>query len=272
MKRFCLLFSLLLLTLNSWAYSLKEVTIPSETMGNSAKAMVVLPESYAQGQTSYPTVYVLHGWSGNYSEWTSKTNITQLADLYNVIVVTPDGAYDSWYIDSPVKKNSQYEKYIAVDVVNYIDKNFRTIAKKEGRSITGLSMGGFGALHVALNNPTLFNAAGSMSGGVDPRNFVKNWGLETVFGGYPTNAEFWDSEAIITNAHRFIMADLALMIDCGVDDFFINDNRALHKKLLGLNVPHVYTEQAGAHNWNYWSNAIKHQMLFFAENQKKPAN
>jgi S-formylglutathione hydrolase FrmB len=157
---------------------------------------------------------------------------------------------------------------VGKEVVETIDHMFRTVAKKEGRAITGLSMGGFGALNIAVNDQGTFGAAGSISGGVDPRAFPKNWGLEAVFGDHVKNADFWNDKAIINNAHRFLFSGIDLTIDCGNDDFFIESNRALHQRLVDLKVPHDYSERPGGHNWEYWSNAIKYQMLFFSDRFK----
>lgn len=251
------------------AFDVETLSIPGSNINKELNATVVLPDGYDDSTNHYPTLYLLHGWSGNYTEWVSKTGIGTLADENQMIVVMPDGAYDSWYIDTPVKKKNNYQTYIGKDVVSYIDQKFKTIPKKEARSITGLSMGGYGALNVAINNMSTFGAVGSMSGGVDPRYFPKNWGLESVFGDYVENANYWNDKAIINNAHRFIFSGVDIIIDCGVSDFFSKSNRELHNKLLELKIPHDYIERPGSHNWDYWSNSIKFQVLFFSNKFKE---
>lgn len=259
-----MLAAAVLISGQSWAFVAKQVPIPSAAMGTVSNATVVLPDSYGKNNVRLPTVYILHGWSGNDTDWTSKTDVGKLADEYNVILVMPDGSYDKWYVDSPVSPNSKYETYIGKEVVEFVDRTYRTVAKKEARAITGLSMGGFGALNVAVNNAATFGAAGSLSGGVDPRDFSKNWGLENALGDHVKSADFWNDKAIVNNVHRFIFSGIDLAIDCGVDDFFIDSNRALHKRMVDLKVPHDYTERPGGHSWDYWSNAIKYQVLFFS--------
>ena len=264
MKKILLFLAVLLFSGQAWAFEKVRIQIPSPAMGIAPHATVILPDGYRTTAKRFPTVYVLHGWSGNDTTWTEKSGISPLADRYGVILVMPDGGYDKWYIDSPVLAKSKYETYIGKEVVAQMDRNFRTIAKKEARAITGLSMGGYGALNVALNNPVTFGAAGSLSGGVDPRDFSRNWGLEAVFGDHVKNADFWNDKAIINNAHRFIFSGIDLAIDCGVDDFFIDSNRALHQRLLGLRIAHDYTERPGAHTFEYWDNAIQYQLLYFS--------
>lgn len=145
----------LLFTTPAWAFQSRVVTIPSAAMHKSLEATVVLPDQYARGKAAdrFPVVYLLHGSGGDYTDWTSNSQIGKLADRYHVILVMPDGGHESWYIDSPVDPHSRYETYVGTEVVGYVDAHFRTIATRQARAITGLSMGGFGALHIALDRP-----------------------------------------------------------------------------------------------------------------------
>ncbi|PVZ83761.1 XynC protein [Serratia sp. S1B] len=262
MKKIYVLCLIIFFVFKTYAYEVKRVEIESDNINKKLYATIILPDSYNNSERHYSTIYLLHGWGGNDKSWTDKTNVSTLADTYQMIIVMPDGDYDKWYINSPVIYKSNYEKYIGNDVPTFIDNNFRTIASQSGRAITGLSMGGFGALNVALNYPKTFGAVGSMSGGVDPRDYPKNWGLEKVFGDAISNAKFWDDKAIINNAHQFISLNIPIYIDCGVNDFFIEPNRKLHKRLLELNINHNYLESPGGHSWDYWDNAVKYQLLF----------
>ena len=88
-----------------------------------------------------------------------------------MIIVCPDGGFGSWYWDSPVDAGSQYETYVSNELVTWIDSKYKTIKTRKGRAITGLSMGGQGALYLAFRHQDIFGAAGSMSGGVDIRPF-----------------------------------------------------------------------------------------------------
>jgi S-formylglutathione hydrolase FrmB len=260
------LILMLLVTSPAWAFQSKVVTIPSAAMHKSLEATVVLPDQYARGKGAdrFPVVYLLHGSGGDYTDWTTNSHIGKLADRYHVILVMPDGGHESWYIDSPVDPRSLYETYVGTEVVAYIDGHFRTIATKQTRAITGLSMGGFGALHIALDRPDEFGAAGSISGAVDPRGSEDEPGIDLVFGDPARDAGFWESEAIVANARNFGSEHIALTIDCGVNDSLVQSNRTLHERLVELGVPHDYAERPGGHTWQYWSNAVQYQVLFFA--------
>jgi S-formylglutathione hydrolase FrmB len=252
----------------AWAFEATRLPIPSASMHKAPNATVILPDGYHQGSNRFPTLYLLHGWSGSDTDWASKSSVGELADAYKLIIVMPDGGYDKWYVDSPVSPADKYETYIGEEVVAFIDQRFRTVAAKDARAITGLSMGGFGALHIALNHAATFGAAGSISGGVDPRPFPNNWNLAGAFGDPVRNGAYWDEQAIINNVQRFVAGGIDLAIDCGVDDFFAPTNRALHQRLLELKVAHDYTERPGGHTWDYWSNAIKYQVLYFSNKFK----
>lgn len=259
-----LLASALLILAPAWAFEKVSLSIPSASMQKAPHATVILPDGYDQGGKRFPTFYLLHGWSGNDTDWGSKSTIGALADAYQLIVVMPDGGFDKWYVDSPVSPGDKYDTYIGQEVVAFIDQHYRTVARKNARAITGLSMGGFGALHIALKHAATFGAAGSISGGVDPRPFPKSWNIAGAFGDPVPNASYWNDQAIINHAQGFIDGAIDVAIDCGVDDFFAPSNRALHQRMLELKVPHDYTERPGGHTWDYWSNAIKYQVLYFS--------
>ena len=142
--------------------------INSQAMNKVLKAVVITPKNYKKSKKNYPVVYLLHGGSGNYKNWTQltpdKTLVSRMADTYDVIIVTPDGGTSSYYFDSPLLKESQYETFISKEVREKVEGSYRTIQAREGRVITGLSMGGHGAVYIATKHPELYCAAGSMSG------------------------------------------------------------------------------------------------------------
>ena len=145
-------------------------------MKKTIKAVVITPDNYATAQ-ALPVVYLLHGYSGNYADWiTQAKGFEKAVDLYQIIIVCPDGN-NSWYWDSPVDSNYKYETYVSKELVSWIDGKYKTIKDRKGRSITGLSMGGHGALYLALKHQDVFGAAGSMSGGVDIRPCPTKWDM-----------------------------------------------------------------------------------------------
>jgi len=116
----------------------------------------------------------------------------------------------------------------------------------------------------ALDRPGEFGAAGSISGAVDPRGCKDEPGIDQVFGDPSQDADFWNNAAIVASAQDFAREHIALTIDCGVNDSLVQSNRLLHERLVELGVPHDYAGRPGGHTWQYGSNAVKYQVLFFA--------
>jgi len=234
----------------------------STTMKKHIKAIVITPDSYA-GAKELPVVYLLHGYSGDYSDWIKKASGFEMSvDLYNIIIVCPDGGFSSWYWDSPIDEKFKYETYISKELIAWIDSKYKTIKNKTGRAITGLSMGGHGSLYLAFKHQEVYGAAGSMSGGVDIRSFPNNWDMALRLGTYAENQESWEKNTVANMLYLVTPKSLALIIDCGIDDFFYAVNQNLHEQLLFRNIPHDFITRPGAHNWSYWNNAIQHQLLF----------
>ena len=124
----------------------------SEVMDKSIPNLIITPENYQQTKEPFPVLYLLHGAGGYFSNWMFRVpEIETYASDYGIIIVCPDGNKTSWYFDSPVDSSSQYETYISKELIRDVDKKYNTNASKNGRAITGLSMGGHGALYIALN-------------------------------------------------------------------------------------------------------------------------
>lgn len=276
MKKLPILFLFFILghTIHSYGAKADTLQIPSLSMNKTYKAAVVLPNSYAKSKANYPVLYLLHGAYGHFNDWLSKTPdknlLHNLADQYNIIIVMPEGETFSFYLDSPVNKGSQFETYITEEVIQKVDHTYRTINDRKGRVITGLSMGGHGALFLSTKHPELFCAAGSMSGAVDMGSMINPESkervtklMEPVFGIEGVPQEVYAANAVLNMVDKIKSNKLELIIDCGVDDFLIESNRELHRRLVYNKVSHDYTERPGAHTWDYWENALPVHVLFF---------
>ncbi|MEO7977222.1 alpha/beta hydrolase-fold protein [Flavobacterium sp.] len=278
MKSFKILAFLSVLCFSSISYAAKvdSLEVASTAMNKTYKAAVVLPNSYTKSKNTFPVLYLLHGAYGHFGDWLKNTPnkelVKNLADQYNIIIVMPEGETFSFYLDSPVNKGSQFETYITQEVIQKIDKTYRTIATKNGRVITGLSMGGHGALYLSAKHPELFCAAGSMSGAVDMGTMLNRDSsgqviklIEPVFGDKSNDIKMYEQHAVLNMADKIKDNKLPLIIDCGVDDFLIEANRELHRRLVYNKVEHDYTERPGAHTWEYWENSLPYHVLFFSK-------
>lgn len=266
MKKIISSFILATITLISKAATVDTVNIYSNAMHKDIKCVVVRPDSYQDADNSYPTVYLLHGYSGDFSNWIKKVpEIKKEADDLQIIIVCPDGSYSSWYLDSPIDPTMRYETYIAKEVPAYIDAHYHTIKDRKGRAIAGLSMGGHGALFIAFRHADFFGACGSMSGVVD-LSFTKNkYELIKRIGDTIQNAAYWKSFSVINVIDNYQpkVDSLAIIFDCGNEDPFASINRELHNKMMKLKIPHDYIQRPGKHEWSYWANAVQYQLLFF---------
>ncbi len=279
-------------------------SIPGSGEKNISRAIVVVPSDYgrlgepatrtAATDKRYPVVYLLHGYSGNYTNWYLKMkaagrSLTALADRFGTIIVMPDGKYCSWYLDAPTGSEDhadwQWETVITKHLVPEVDRRYRTWAEPAGRGITGLSMGGHGAIYLAARNPDLFSACGSMSGVMDLTNTSRPDALVRRLGPKEENRDRWLAYSAIGQeavggrssteragepASPTAGRGLGLLVDCGIDDIFIEDNRVFRKQLLERGIPHDYIERPGAHNWDYWINALPYHMQFLSD-RLKPA-
>src|SRR5437762_5803716 len=195
----------------SFSATVDSIEIVSVAMKKTYMAAVVLPDSYKKNKSSYPVLYLLHGGGGHFRDWLNSTPdkmvVKNLADQYNLIIVMPEGETFGWYLNSPVNKESQFESYVIDDVIGKIDKTYRTIKDRKGRTITGLSMGGHGSLYLSTRHPDLFCAAGSMSGALDLN--WSNWkispdfltrvkqGFQTLIGD-TTNMVLYESYSVVS--------------------------------------------------------------------------
>lgn len=267
MKKYPLTLILFLYLAITFTFAAKVDTIltHSPSMGKEIPAIVITPDSY-NNDTLFPVVYLLHGHSGDYLSWTSSSDDAKLmADKYNLIIVCPDGNKDSWYFDSTMDSTSHYETYVAKELVAWIDNNYKTIPKRKARAITGLSMGGHGALYLAFRHQDVYGACGSMSGGVDIRPFPNNWGMKKHLGEQNEHPNNWEKNTVINMLHLLTPNTLAITIDCGTEDFFYNVNVRLHEELIYRNIPHTFISRPGVHNWDFWKMSVKYHALFFAE-------
>ncbi|HLP04331.1 MAG TPA: alpha/beta hydrolase family protein [Paludibacter sp.] len=261
-------FMLTLLVVSQLAFSrvqVDTVSVFSTKMKKEIKNVVIVPENY-NVKKRYPVVYLLHGYSDNYAKWVKTVpSIKSIATDRQMIIVCPDGGFSSWYFDSPIDPEFQYESYIIQDLLPYIDVHYSTIPDRTGRAITGHSMGGHGALYLAIRNKNLFAHAGSMSGGVDLRTSTKKYDIAKRIGTIEASPSEWDDRSVINMVTSLKNKELDMIIDCGVDDFFYQINSALHRRLMSLGIDHDYTERPGSHTWEYWTNAIQYQMFFFQD-------
>lgn len=243
------------------------IQIFSNSMHKNIKCVVVTPKNYKSGDKNFPVVYLLHGYGGDYSNWIKKVPvIDSLANVYQLMIVCPDAAFGSWYFDSPIDTSYKYETFTAIELPGYIDAHYNTIKSKNARAITGLSMGGHGGIFLGFRHTNTFGACGSMSGALDVSYITNGYDVPKRLGDTATNKHYYTELSAVTQLEKYNPKDsLAVIIDCGINDFIVGMTRAAHEKMLKLKIPHDYIERPGTHDWKYWNTAVRYQLLFFRE-------
>ncbi len=255
--------------------ALAELRYFSTALRKMTGAMVVLPER-EEFKGPFPVFYLLHGLSDDYTVWTRRTRIEQHVQDYPLIVVMPDGGR-GFYTDAC--EGYAYDAAITRDLVGLVDRTFHTDARREARVIGGLSMGGYGAFRLALSHPDLFCSAVSHSGALgagarrvdtaaqppDEFNFLFSEDfageMRRLFGENPAGGPN-DLYALAESVNRDLLP--ALRFDCGTEDTLLEENRALHRHLEKLKVPHEYAEFSGSHEWTYWDRHVQDALAFHA--------
>ena len=275
----------------------------SQALGTRKRFVVYLPPSYdRQASRRYPVLYYLHGRWGNENDWLRAGRIDSTADalvaagMPEPIIVMPDGD-DGWYTtwnalvgvrdcektppdDEPTSTYCvpwpKYDDYIARDLVARVDSTYRTIADRRHRGIAGLSMGGYGAITLALAYPEVFSAAASHSGllaplytGPKPFAGTARWARDEaelraahgerwtrMVGAFGRDTAGWWARDPGRLAKRLLEERRgpvpAIMLDVGRADALADHSRAFHAELQRLGIAHEYAEWPGTHDWNYW--------------------
>jgi S-formylglutathione hydrolase FrmB len=263
------LFIFLFTTSFLHASRVETVYVKSLAMNKNIPTLIISPNNT---KIKCFSVYLLHGYGCDESSWiTIHSKLKDISDKQNIIFICPNGK-GNWYVDSPVDPNSKYETFISQELINYVDKNYNTVATKNSRAITGFSMGGYGALWVSLHHPDIFGAAGSTSGALDLVELAKfsipidvslnkDFNISSIFGN---NKNLWKEYSLINFINNINNLEIVIIFDCGYDDVLaFKANEEFHKKLLKKKFPHDYIVRTGQHDVTYWDNAISYQILFF---------
>ena len=233
----------------------------SAALDREMKYRILLPCGYQTGSGRFPVLYLLHGLYGDYLNWDTRTSLERYAQRYELIMVMPD-AGDSWYTNSATDPKDKFEDYIAKDLVAEIDGKFRTLRSRHARAIAGLSMGGYGALKIALRYHDDFAFAGSLSGALDaPQDLGEKKPLFRdqllkVFG--PPGSVVRADNILSSLLQSVSPKDLPyLYLACGSGDDFLPVNRNFAAQLSSRGVPYEYHETAGGHAWDYWDRSVQ---------------
>ncbi len=230
----------------------------SEAIGKQTSVAILLPDDI---EPPYKTLYLFHGWSDDHSAWLRHSAIEQYAKREQIAVIMPDVGL-SYYTD--MVYGGHYYTYISEELPARMEREFPLSTKKEDRYVAGLSMGGFGALKWALNEPEHFAAAASFSGALiveellkiheQTRNHTRKPLMQAIFGK-DLNVEATGGN-LITLIQKQIKALPPLYQYCGTEDFVYDLNILFRDQVKLLHTDLRYREGPGDHTWNYWDARI----------------
>jgi putative tributyrin esterase len=239
----------------------------SQSLGKASSFNIVFPDD-PKVPRPWSVFYLLHGLSDDHTIWQRRTSIERYVEGLPLVVVMPDGGR-GWYTNA--EEGYAHEDDLVKDIVGLVDRTFPVKAERAGRAIGGLSMGGYGAVKIALKHHEMFASANSHSGalGFLRGNLEKSKQLSSefprIFGNHPTNGPE-DPFAIVEKLDHGRIP--ALRIDCGTEDFLLDQNRAFHAHLDSMKIPHEYQEFPGSHHWAYWDLHVQEAVKFHARNLK----
>lgn len=232
----------------------------SKNLAKPDTTWVFKPQNYQQ-KDKLPVLFLLHGYSGNYKQWHNIMDAQKYANDYGFIIVCPDGLFSSWYINSPVKDDMQFETFFVHELFPDIKSKYKV--DPNNVFISGLSMGGHGALYLFIKHQGLFKSAGSTSGGIKLSDGFGKYGLGAVLGNPPADSDLWQKYSVTTLIDQLKGNKKPFIFDCGSEDIFYQSNNELKQKCDQLKLNATYISQPGAHNRAYWAKSIKQQFEFF---------
>lgn len=236
----------------------------SRSLRKASSVNVVFPDN-PDTPRPWCAFYLLHGLSDDHTIWSRRTSIERYVEGKPLLVVMPDGGR-GWYTNAQV--GYAHEDDLIMDLIALIDRTFPVKAERAGRAIGGLSMGGFGAVKNGIKHHELFCSVNSHSGAVgvvrDPTSGQRLGDeFNRIFGSDPAGGAE-DPFALVTRVDHGRIPRLRL--DCGKDDFLLEQNRAFHEHLSELRIPHEYEEFPGGHDWAYWDLHVREAVDFHARN------
>ncbi|QJD77712.1 alpha/beta hydrolase [Spirosoma rhododendri] len=262
---------------------LEGMLLRSSILNQAVRYSIYLPPDYYTSNRHYPVVYLLHGYGDNETSWVQFGEADRTVDdgvragqLPPAILVMPNGG-TSFFIND-YHNQVRYEDMFVQELIPHIDSTFRTRTQREFRAISGLSMGGFGSLVLAMHHPDLFGACAALSAAAVTDETLTampgelyNRMLAPILSGPVSGADrltlTWKRNSPIILAQSAPVNDLKKVrwyIDCGDDDALSEGNANLHIALTKRQIPHEYRVRDGAHNWTYWRGSLPGVLQFFA--------
>jgi len=238
--------------------------VPGTALADSNRTIIATPTDFDPNRTAgYPFIIMLHGWSGDETQWQDDADLQFLSDKYTVLLVLPDGGYDGWWVDTDLQPGRNYSTHIRQELKTWIINQFNGSADFSQQGILGLSMGGYGAILQALNHPQEYAAAASLSGIMDISHHTDNWCLSTALGTYSAGSRTWATHNPIELLKPQGLGESpALLLICGRDDFAFPENQDMAFKLKTLGYSIDFRAETGTHSHVFWQTHVESAIAF----------
>lgn len=268
-KNYLLLIIALILISVNLTGAKREVVIKSPNLGCNDTILIHTPEGY-NGE-SLPALFLLHGWSGNWRNWNDKADLQKMSDKYNFIIITPDGFYNSWYVNSVIPGGMQWRKFFSDELYPIIKREYKLDPEKT--FISGLSMGGHGAINVFLDDISRFRAAGSMSGVLNLEDTrLKSSDIPKVLGPYSQENINYANQSALKRLDNFktqsdslkLTNERVMIISCGKSDVLAKSSLNFVEKCDLLNIKNISVMSPGNHTWIHWVYSLDLHLLHFS--------
>jgi putative tributyrin esterase len=239
--------------------AMRDVTFHSASLNRDMPYRAIVPANIPPG-SKLPVVYLLHGGNGNFRDWSNETDVARFAER-GLILVMPDGD-ESWYTNSAEHPRDRYEDYITQDLVADVEARFPAATRRESRATMGISMGGFGAVKLALRRPDLYAFAGGLSSALDApgRPFsISRIGqyrhYRSIFGPVDS-ASRRDNDPFVLASSADPSKMPYFFLTCGNKEGLLATNRSFARLLAERHFSYEFHVVAGGHDWQQWNGGL----------------
>ena len=235
---------------------MRDVTFRSTSLGRDMEYRVILPSPIPAGQ-KFPVVYLLHGGGGGFRDWSNYSDVAKFAER-GLILVMPEGN-SSYYTNAAERPQDRYEDYIVKNLIADVEARFPVMTDRSSRAIVGVSMGGFGAINVALKHPEIFGFVAALSPALDvpSRPFsikrIGQWRHHAeIFG--PWKSQFRrDNDPFVLVRKLDPAAVPYIFFTCGEQEGLLAPNRKFAEALGKGHFQYELQTRPGGHDWNQWN-------------------
>ncbi len=251
---------------------LRDVTFRSSSLNRDISYRVIFPASIPQGG-KLPAIYLLHGGGGSYRDWSNYSDVARYAER-GFLLVMPEGG-NSYYTNSAEPSQDKYEDYVVKDLIADVEARFPVIPERQARSIIGVSMGGFGAVKIALKHPELYGFAAGLSSALDVpsrpfsiKRISQYRGHAQIFGPWGSQTRRENDPLLLVHTSD-AAATPYMFLTCGDREGLLAVNRRFANLLKDRHFQYEFhSVPGGNHDWNQWNGQLPAVFAVISEHHR----